>query len=153
MTTFSFDEYQQRAVRTLKPQKALTTQEGAVLNWALGAANEAGELAGVVKHEIFHRPRAGHPFASSASMMELAKEVGDVLWYLAALCAELGISLTDCADLNLVKLEHRHGLGQGSGGAFSFEGSDQRHTAEVELKDTSAYQAIKRRIMGWEERV
>jgi len=37
----------------------------------------------------------------------LIKEVGDVLWYLAAACHELGIALEDAAEINLAKLASR----------------------------------------------
>ncbi len=37
----------------------------------------------------------------------LIKEVGDVLWYLGAACRELGIPLSQAAELNLVKLADR----------------------------------------------
>lgn len=47
----------------------------------------------------------------------LIKEVGDVLWYLAAACNELGISLSDAAVTNLEKLRDRQlrGVQRGSG--------------------------------------
>lgn len=47
----------------------------------------------------------------------LIKEVGDVLWYLSAACNELGITLSEAANVNLRKLYdrlHRNAL-QGSG--------------------------------------
>lgn len=37
----------------------------------------------------------------------LIKEVGDVLWYLGAACRELGITLSEAAELNLSKLADR----------------------------------------------
>ncbi len=37
----------------------------------------------------------------------LVKEVGDVLWYLSAICNELRISLADAAAANLAKLKDR----------------------------------------------
>lgn len=47
----------------------------------------------------------------------LVKEVGDVLWYLAAICTELDINLSDAANANLRKLYDRKARGvlQGSG--------------------------------------
>ncbi len=35
---------------------------------------------------------------------EISKEMGDVLWYLAQLATELGLSLDDIAVLNIEKL-------------------------------------------------
>jgi NTP pyrophosphatase (non-canonical NTP hydrolase) len=48
---------------------------------------------------------------------DLAKELGDVLWYLAALASELGINFDYVADLNLRKLRDRQARDvlQGSG--------------------------------------
>lgn len=48
---------------------------------------------------------------------KLIKEIGDQLWYLAAKCQELGITLGDAAHINLQKLASRTARGklQGSG--------------------------------------
>ena len=45
----------------------------------------------------------------------LVKEVGDVLWYLAAACNELGIDMNDAAKINLEKLRSRKERGALSG--------------------------------------
>lgn len=47
----------------------------------------------------------------------LVKEIGDVLWYLAAACTELGIDMNDAAKINLEKLRSRkeRGVLGGSG--------------------------------------
>lgn len=49
--------------------------------------------------------------------LALIKEIGDVLWYAAAACNELGITLADAAATNLEKLADRaeRGVLQGSG--------------------------------------
>jgi len=39
--------------------------------------------------------------------LDLAKEVGDVLWYVALTARELGLTLQDVATLNLEKLMSR----------------------------------------------
>ena len=48
---------------------------------------------------------------------EIMKEIGDVLWYIAALCEELDIDMETCAILNIEKLKYRQQRGtlQGSG--------------------------------------
>ena len=48
---------------------------------------------------------------------ELLKELGDVLWYISQLSAELGLSLEEIASLNLEKLNSRKERGalRGSG--------------------------------------
>ena len=44
---------------------------------------------------------------SSERVLKLKDEVGDVLWYLANLCTDLGLSLDDVAEGNLAKLQDR----------------------------------------------
>ena len=48
---------------------------------------------------------------------DMAAELGDVLWYVAAVAQELGVSLADVAQANLDKLASRKARGtlQGSG--------------------------------------
>jgi NTP pyrophosphatase (non-canonical NTP hydrolase) len=43
--------------------------------------------------------------------LELAKELGDVLWYIAVLAYDLGLSLDDIAEMNLKKLTSRKARG------------------------------------------
>ncbi len=127
--------YQAEASKTFKPMPMLSRRDIAICNWALGAANEAGELAGEIKHIVFHQ--------ESLDKMKIAKEIGDQCWYLSALCTELDIDLADCLELNLLKLQHRHGKK-----GFSFEGSTNRHEREQKLEDTEEYLELRRRIEG-----
>lgn len=69
----------------------------------LGLANEAGEVAGKVK-KIF-RDKGG--VIGEAEREALQSELGDVLWYLAQVCTELGISLDAVAESNIEKLYSR----------------------------------------------
>lgn len=75
---------------------------------ALGLASEAGEVAGKVKKII----RDGHGDAD-----EIAKEIGDVLWYAAMLSNRIGKSLDTIAEFTLAKLADRKARGKigGSG--------------------------------------
>ncbi len=65
---------------------------------ALGLANESGEYVGHVKKRI--RDRVIDDVAA-------AKELGDVLFYLAMSADALGYSLSEIADMNLDKLRGR----------------------------------------------
>ena len=78
---------------------------------ALGLAGEAGEVADKVK-KIFRDDRDDARFKG-----EIAKEIGDVLWYCAALASDLDMSLSVIAKQNKDKLEARlkKGTIQGSG--------------------------------------
>lgn len=80
---------------------------------ALGLAGEAGEVEEKLKKIL----RDDHGLVSDKNKVEIKKELGDVLWYLAQLCDCLGISLEDCATGNLAKLADRKNRGtlQGSG--------------------------------------
>jgi NTP pyrophosphatase (non-canonical NTP hydrolase) len=74
---------------------------------ALGLAGEAGEVAEHVKKVI----RDDEDRVSAPRRAALAKELGDVLWYLAALACELGLDLDEIAEANLEKLRSRQRRG------------------------------------------
>jgi NTP pyrophosphatase (non-canonical NTP hydrolase) len=95
------NEYQREAVKT-----AIYTDP--IIYPALGLGNEAGEVQGKVKKWL-----RDDTFDKSA----IAAEIGDVLWYIAALCRDLEIDMADVAVANLVKLKSRQERGtiQGSG--------------------------------------
>ena len=106
----TFDEYQKRALTTVisNPDDFKNT-----LHWVLGINGEAGEVAEKVKKII--RDKNGQ--VSPEDRKELAKEIGDVLWYLAVFAKDLGFSFDEVAMNNLEKLKSRKERGalQGSG--------------------------------------
>ena len=65
----------------------------------LGLAEEAGEVCGKFAKAI----RKGVPVNED----DLKKELGDVLWMLAAICTEHDIDLEEVASLNIEKLNDR----------------------------------------------
>lgn len=71
---------------------------------ALGLTGEAGEVADKIKKVI--RDRSGD-FSSEDVRRDIAKEIGDVLWYCAMLSHDLGFSLEEVARLNIDKLQSR----------------------------------------------
>lgn len=99
MPDFDFSEYQRLAARTGGPVDA----NHPIAYPTLGLTNEAGEVAGKVK-KIF---RDGGGVVTDADRAALARELGDVLWYIAELCTQLGISLEDVAGENIRKLTDR----------------------------------------------
>ncbi|MGO9761926.1 MAG: nucleoside triphosphate pyrophosphohydrolase family protein [Solirubrobacteraceae bacterium] len=80
---------------------------------ALGLAGEAGEVAEHAKKAI--RDDGGE--VSGERRAKMAKELGDVLWYVAQLASELGLELDEIAQANLDKLlsRQRRGVLSGSG--------------------------------------
>ena len=79
----------------------------------LGLAGESGEVAEKVKK--VHRDK--NNIFGDDDKKEIAKELGDVLWYAAQLATELGISLDEVAEKNIEKLFSRkdRGVLHGSG--------------------------------------
>lgn len=130
-----FNEYQQDATSVFKPIKPLNDLHIQVLDWCLGLGGEAGEVLDLMKHAIYHED-------SELDKMELAKELGDVLWYVSAIATTFGIDLSDVALLNQVKLKHRYA------GSFSAEASADRKAKEADLKATNAYKCLKARILN-----
>lgn len=99
----NFNEYQTQSRKTA----AYPAIGHTIVYPALGLTNEAGEVAGKVK-KIF-RDKGGQ--IGEADRAALAAELGDVLWYLAQMCTELGLSLEDVAQANLDKLFSRQARG------------------------------------------
>ena len=79
----------------------------------LGLCGESGEVSEKIKKVI--RDKQGK--ISEADKQEIQKELGDVLWYLAQLATELGLSLDEVAIQNIKKLQSRkeRGVLGGSG--------------------------------------
>ena len=80
---------------------------------ALGLAGEAGEVAEHAKKAI----RDDGGTVSEERRAAIAKELGDVLWYVAQLASELELDLDEIASQNLEKLRsrQRRGVLSGSG--------------------------------------
>ena len=74
---------------------------------------EAGEVADKVKKII----RDNNGEMSKEKAVELAKEAGDVLWYIATLAHDIGFTLEEIGQMNYEKLHSRQQRGMlgGSG--------------------------------------
>ncbi len=100
----NFNDYQKRAIST-----ALYSEKYKIIYPALGLGDEAGEVLGKVKKWL----RGDDEEELSQERKEaIAMEMGDVLWYLAVLSNDLGVSLEDVAKNNLEKVESRKERGQ-----------------------------------------
>ena len=93
-------EYQEKAKKT---DLGTIAKENNFDYYALGLVNEAGEVAGKIKK--IHRDYDG--LITDEYRKELAKEMGDVLWYLSALCEKFNLTLEEIAQMNIDKLYSR----------------------------------------------
>lgn len=93
--------FEAEASRTLllEPDFKPTPAEIMLVWNALGLAGEAGEVANLIKKRVFHR----RPVTATA----IADELGDVLWYINAICLELGTSISEVMEINVSKLRAR----------------------------------------------
>lgn len=95
------NEYQELAGRTLTDKMPKLSENDLGILWnAIGVAGEAGEIAELAKKQIFHE------HGIDREMWK--KEIGDVLWYLAACCTKLGLTLEECMAHNIDKLKARY---------------------------------------------
>ena len=78
---------------------------------ALGIAGEAGEVADKVKKFWRNNGITNGAELRSGERDALVKELGDVLWYIAAIGKEIGVSLSDIATANITKLTDRQSRG------------------------------------------
>lgn len=110
----TINEYQQGALRTLN--KSLTHLEQ-LTDGLMGLNGEAGEAIDILKKHLFQ----GH----SLDKEHLAKELGDVAWYLAITADAIGYDLEKVMMLNLDKLKDRYPDG------FSSENSVKRKENDI----------------------
>lgn len=117
------NEYQKLAARTLisKPGFNISDVEIMAVWDAIGLAGEAGEVADHIKKGIFHQHGIDFP--------KLRKEIGDTLWYAAALCTTLGLDLSEIMQENIDKLKVRYPDG------FNSEDSIRRVDKEEIIND------------------
>ena len=101
-----FQDYQQKARET-----AIYPSEHSILYPTLGLCGEAGEVAEKVKKVI--RDKGGE--FDETDRMNIRKELGDVLWYMAQICSDLDLRLESIAIANVEKLRLRKEKGTLSG--------------------------------------
>lgn len=101
----TFDDYQKKALTT-------AIDEGSELEQrVLGLVGESGEIADKIKK--WYRDQNADP--AKLDKEDLAKELGDVLWYVAAFADYLGVSLDQIAKDNIEKLASRQKRGKLTG--------------------------------------
>lgn len=102
LRALTLNDYQDGAIST-----AIYKDEYKVIYPALKLAGEAGEVAEKVGKNL----RDGDGTYTPEFKKELRKELGDVLWYIAALARDIDSSLEELAQENLDKLASRKARG------------------------------------------
>lgn len=99
--------------QTIIEKTAVYPKEIGLMYCTMGLAGEAGEVANKVKK--IYRDKNGE--LSKDDAWEIAKEASDCLWYITALCNELGFTMEEIMKYNYDKLIKRRETGtlQGSG--------------------------------------
>lgn len=93
----TINEYQKEAMRTAS---GMNKEYPRILNGLMGLNGEAGEAIDILKKHLFH----GHELDKE----HLAKELGDVAWYLAVSAEALGYDLETILQMNVDKLKARY---------------------------------------------
>jgi len=130
--SMTLNDYQQAMQRTYKPERKP--------NHALGVAGEVAETAGerqhyghfddkdvqallgagrlseTVKKDYYHKREL-----TDVQRTALLKELGDILWYVAALATDYGFTLEQVARTNVEKLQTRYPAGFVQGGGIRKE--------------------------------
>ncbi|MBQ5319112.1 MAG: nucleoside triphosphate pyrophosphohydrolase family protein [Oscillospiraceae bacterium] len=106
----TINEYQKLAMVTLNPE---LDKKDVLINGVMGLCGESGEAIDIVKKHLAQ----GHELDKE----KLAKELGDVAWYLAETATAIGYDLDDIFQMNIDKLKKRYPEG------FSVEKSVNRN--------------------------
>jgi NTP pyrophosphatase (non-canonical NTP hydrolase) len=104
----NINDYQDQAAKTV-----IFKEEDALLYTILSLSAEAGEIASKYSKII----RDNNGIITPSDKLEMAKELGDVVWNSAVCARELGYSLETICKMNLAKLNSRleRGVLGGSG--------------------------------------
>lgn len=93
----TINEYQKEALRTAS---GMYDKAPLIVNGVLGMCGESGECADMIKKHLFQ----GHELDKE----HLAKELGDVAWYLAVSAHAIGYELETILQMNVDKLRKRY---------------------------------------------
>lgn len=108
------NEYQKLAMTTLNPA---LSEKDVLINGVMGLCGEAGECIDLVKKHLAQ----GHELDKE----RLAKELGDVAWYLAETATAIGYPLETVFQMNIDKLKKRYPEGFEAQKSIHRESEDQ----------------------------
>lgn len=92
------EEYVKQVLRTESPN--FTDINTRILHGVIGCCTESGELLDAVKKSLFYR--------KTLDVVNIKEELGDLLWYVALVSAEIGWSFEEIMDANIAKLTKRY---------------------------------------------
>ena len=107
----NIQDYSDAAISTDLFDQTEAIDSHAMLEKVFGLVGEAGEVAEKFKKLL--RDKDGK--ATDDDKKELAKELGDVLWYVNSVGMYLGFSLDEIAQMNLDKVLSRKARGKTKG--------------------------------------
>lgn len=93
----TINEYQQNALRT---EAGGNNTYPRILNGLMGLNGESGEAIDILKKHLFQ----GHELDKE----HIAKELGDIAWYLAVSADAIGYDLETILQMNVDKLKKRY---------------------------------------------
>ena len=112
----TINEYQKAALRTT-PFDIYKSQKDQLFNGLLGLCGESGEAIDIIKKWAYQN----HPLDEE----HLARELGDIAWYIALTADAIGYDLETIFRMNIEKLKARYPEG------FSSELSVNRATDDI----------------------
>ncbi len=92
----TINEYQKLAMTTLNPELC---EKDVLINGVMGLCGESGEVIDIVKKHLAQ----GHTLDKE----HIAKELGDVAWYIAEIATVIGYDLETILTMNIEKLKKR----------------------------------------------
>lgn len=90
-------EYQEFCAKGILPA---TLEREPVVGFALGLAGESGEVVDDIKKKYFH--------GRTIDPNHTIEELGDVMWYVANIATQLGVTLDEVIERNADKLRVRY---------------------------------------------
>lgn len=99
-----FDDYQKKTKKYDFFEATEILKQPGFIEKVLGLAGEAGEVADKIKKIL----RDKNGVVSDDDRAAVIKELGDTLWYIAAISRYLGVPLSEVASINIDKLESRY---------------------------------------------
>ena len=95
--SFTIKDYQEFAGMGILPA---ADGKNPLCHFAMGLCGESGEVCDAIKKRVFH----GRDIPDE----HIKEELGDVLWYVANLCNQLGCSIDELMKANMLKLKNRY---------------------------------------------